>query len=324
MSWLFSQALAAEFWEGSFSDGEPCAQLNVMPTARPFWRNDKTKDSSNLSRYGLTSKLLTEHDGEGLLTSFLAGFRAKTSVVPAVVQESTASEVDCGKKCPESLAKYDHDSRSWKTRQCSLEGGLIEFSENFPRWGSIRNGVLFRLPMPSGLKAVRALITSARESGSLLTLPTMNKCKASNDVNLNCSGDGRSKPNKLGWAIAETLRAPTPRKFDGSKGAVNATETTMQRVEDGQASLAEWIQETVRLPTIIHTEPRQGVQIRRPGKKGTQESLSTVVMRLPTMHGMSKDGKTNGPSGNELGRAINLLTHTHTHTHTHTQREFKQ
>jgi hypothetical protein len=39
--------------------------------------------------------------------------------------------------------------------------------------------------------------------------PTPNACKASNDVNLNCSRDGRAKPNKLGWAVAARTW-PTP------------------------------------------------------------------------------------------------------------------
>ncbi len=32
MSWLFSQALVAEYSAANCSDGEPSAQLNVMPT----------------------------------------------------------------------------------------------------------------------------------------------------------------------------------------------------------------------------------------------------------------------------------------------------
>ena len=39
MSWLFSQALVEEYSAVTCSDGEPCAQLNVMPTPQPFWRN---------------------------------------------------------------------------------------------------------------------------------------------------------------------------------------------------------------------------------------------------------------------------------------------
>lgn len=35
--------------------------------------------------------------------------------------------------------------------------------------------------------------------------PTPNSAKAGNDVTLTCSGDGREKPNKLGWAVAVSL-----------------------------------------------------------------------------------------------------------------------
>ena len=36
-----------------------------------------------------------------------------------------------------------------------------------------------------------------------------------------------------------------------------------------------------------------------------EPKLSAQVKLWPTPHGMSKDGKSNGPSGNELGRAVN-------------------
>jgi len=45
-----------------------------------------------------------------------------------------------GRKWPESFAKFDHASLSWKTRQCSLLGGLEEFSETWPEWGWMRGG----------------------------------------------------------------------------------------------------------------------------------------------------------------------------------------
>ena len=35
-------------------------------------------------------------------------------------------------------------------------------------------------------------------------------------------------------------------------------------------------------PTVLHSEARQGLQIRRPGSKGTQQSLSTAVRMWPT------------------------------------------
>lgn len=80
MSWLFSQALVEEYSEGTCLAGEPCAQLNVMPTPHKFWRNDKTMEFSSLSQFGLTLRVLTDEDGEELLMSFLAAFPVRTSV----------------------------------------------------------------------------------------------------------------------------------------------------------------------------------------------------------------------------------------------------
>jgi len=48
MSWLFSQALVAEYSAATSSAGEPSAPLSVMPTPHRFWRNDKPMDCSRL------------------------------------------------------------------------------------------------------------------------------------------------------------------------------------------------------------------------------------------------------------------------------------
>lgn len=44
-----------------------------------------------------------------------------------------------------SLASYHHESSSWRTSQRSLFGGLVAWSETWPREGMTRNGELFRL-----------------------------------------------------------------------------------------------------------------------------------------------------------------------------------
>lgn len=101
MAWLFSKAMmdacapsnclpvqAAEFSEGNYSDGEPYAQLNVMPTPHKFWRNDKTMEFSDLSRFGLTLRLLTEDHGETLLMSYLAAFPVRISAQQEKAQVS--------------------------------------------------------------------------------------------------------------------------------------------------------------------------------------------------------------------------------------------
>jgi hypothetical protein len=177
MTWLFSKALCeslhcsqapeAESLEATCSDGEPFAQLNVMPTPHKFSRNDKTMDACHLSRFGLTLRLLTESHGEELLTLFLAGFPVRTLVRPEKAPGSKESEAGFGLSSHGSLAKYNPDLCSWKTRQFSLLGGLEEFSETWPRWGSMRNGECWERP-------TLELPTSASEHGLWPTPTAMN------------------------------------------------------------------------------------------------------------------------------------------------------
>jgi hypothetical protein len=140
-----SPGLVAEYLPGNYSDGEQSAQLNVMPTQHPFWRNDKTMDFSKLSQFGPTCAVLTENHGEELLMSFLAGFHAKTSALPEKVEESRVSAQDFGPRCLGLFARFDRDSFLWRTPQRSLVEGLDVYSETWPRWGLMRNGECWEL-----------------------------------------------------------------------------------------------------------------------------------------------------------------------------------
>jgi len=140
MSWLFSQALVAEYLGDISSDGEQSAPLNGNPTQLAYCAPDKMTDFSRLSRFGMTYKPLTENLGEELLTLFRAGFHAKTLAQPEKVQELTESVQGCGEKWPGSFAKFDPDSSLWRTHQCSLLGDLEPFSETWPQWGLMRGG----------------------------------------------------------------------------------------------------------------------------------------------------------------------------------------
>lgn len=132
MSWLFSKALI-EAYENSrclperveaysaenSSDGEPSAQLNVMPTQRPFWRNDKTMDISTYSPFGLTSKPLTEDRGEALLTWFRGAFLAKHG---ATLLEAEIMARICGHRCSVLWAKSNlklFSPKTWTKAQSS-------------------------------------------------------------------------------------------------------------------------------------------------------------------------------------------------------------
>lgn len=162
------------------------------------------------SRSGTTCKPSTANPGEGSLMSFVEDFPARTSVLPGKGPGSPEHDQDYGPKWPASLAKYDLASRFWRTRQRSLLGGFVEFSGTWPAWGTTVAGELYLQPTPSGLEDLRRSITYESASGFSERVPTPGASKASNDLQLKCSGDGRKKPNKLGWYVAATLRFPTP------------------------------------------------------------------------------------------------------------------
>nr|WP_244134225.1 hypothetical protein [Burkholderia gladioli] len=209
MSWLFSQVLVEEYSAGNCSAGEPSAQLNVMPTPHKFWRNDKTIESSNLSRFGLTLSLLTERRGEELLTSYRAAFHVRTSAEPAEALESTAKDPACGSTWLGSFAKYDRDSSSWKTAQCSLLADSEEFSETWPRWGSMQNGESF-------LRQIPALPICESASGLWQT-------PVADDAIERKAGkwSSRGEP-KLS---AEVKLFPTPCAIDAGSGRINKSPT---------------------------------------------------------------------------------------------------
>jgi hypothetical protein len=185
MSWLFSQALVEEYLGDTSLDGEQSAPSNGNPTQQAYCAPDKMTDFSRLSQFGMTFAPLTENLGEALLMWYLAAFHAKTLAQQEKAQESTESDQECGEKWRGSFTKYDPDSSSWKTHQCSLLGDLESFSETWPRWGLMRDGECWEQPM-------LALRTSETESGSLQIpkLPT--------PVTSDANGAGRVGPRKSG------------------------------------------------------------------------------------------------------------------------------
>jgi len=146
MSWLFSQALAVEFWPESCSDGELSAQSNGNPTQLAYLPPDRMTAFSRLSRFGMTFKALTADRGAELLTLYLAAFRAKTSALQERAQASPESAAECGDTWRGSLARFDPDTSSWKTVQHSL----LEDSESclviWPRSGMTVDGQCWELP----------------------------------------------------------------------------------------------------------------------------------------------------------------------------------
>ena len=264
MSWLFSQVLVEAYLGDRSLDGKPCAQLNVMPTARAFLRNDKTIDVSRGSLFGLTCEVLTADRGEDLLTWYREDFLARTSPAQEKESDSTAIDRDSGKRCGELLAKFDPDTHSLRTAQCLLFEDSTECCAILPRWGMMRNGELSELPTPLGLVELRQSITTASASGSSQKMPT---------------------PNCIGY------------RSDGELALLGKTLSTEEF--DALTDRACQSKKNKYRPQKMRTP------LAPDGAKSGHGNLAHQVKKCPTHYGFSKDGRSNGPSGNELGRWVN-------------------
>lgn len=147
MSWLYSQALVAEYSEARCSVGALCALSSGTPTPHAFLHKDRMTDFSRPSRFGMTFGHLTDELGGEVLMWFLEASRARTSALQARETALMGRGQASGQKWRGSLARYSHDLRSWRTAQHSLLGGSDEYSETWPRWGTTVAGELYLLPM---------------------------------------------------------------------------------------------------------------------------------------------------------------------------------
>ena len=218
MSWLYSRALVEEYLVDRYLDGEPFAQLNKTNTQLVFLPPDKMTKFSRLSRFGMTFAPLTESLGGELLTLFLAGSHAKTFQSQEKAQELKATEADCGKNLHGLLAKFDPNTCSLKTAQCSLFEEVSELFQTLPRSGILQNGCVYPLPI-----AERHI--SETDSGLWATPTTMDKLPPKSAEALykeaTKARPGRSKPANLRDQVSNMRNWPTPTKRDG-KGAAKS------------------------------------------------------------------------------------------------------
>lgn len=190
MSWLFSQVLVAASSAASSTAGTALAPWSVKRIPVGFLPHARTTVFSLLSRFGRTcarshppttpSAALSAGCAPSATTSSSPAVSpVRTSVAPAPARDSTAPVPAFGPNSPASLAKYDPETRSWKTAQCLLFEASTASLETFARWGTMQNGALYPRPMPSGLTALREAITrlsttSANASGFTPRAPTPN------------------------------------------------------------------------------------------------------------------------------------------------------
>jgi hypothetical protein len=221
MSWHFSRALGGVFLAENFSAGAQFARSSGTPQhEKNFWP-DKTITHSRRSRSGPMSDL-SPHEitpcaqpsgrfaASAINSSSRADFHAQTSVLPATAKDWTVRNLVSGASRGASLARYDRATCSWKTHQRLLLEEGFESLEILPPWGMTAGGELYPLPMPSGLLAHRASITSESGSGLPERAPTRTVSGNYNRKGASAqSGDGLAT-----WAAVRRL--PTPQAY--SKG----------------------------------------------------------------------------------------------------------
>lgn len=161
----YLRALEEGYLATSCSDTNPSPRSRSISIASKSWQRGKETGAFPGFPSLRMSPNLTGDLGAGSLTSLRAASRARTSPAPERAPEWKALVLDSGGRWHESLARYDRASSSWKTRQCSLLAGSESFSETWPSWGLMLDGVSWALTMP-------ALPTVESGSGSLLATPT--------------------------------------------------------------------------------------------------------------------------------------------------------
>ena len=165
MSWLFSQALVEGYWGAVFSDGGQSVRSRETNTPQAFLFSDKTTDSWNPSRFGVTCERLTDARGKDVLTWFLEGFPVRTSAQPGAEKESSAASApDSGPTWLGLLARFDPGTCSWRTPPTSLLEDWGPSLGRWPRWGTMRSGESWERTMSERL-------TKGTASGYLLPTP---------------------------------------------------------------------------------------------------------------------------------------------------------
>ena len=238
MSWHYLQGQVAASSEDCCTGGEPLLPLKSKTTHAAFYSNGKLTESYLDSLSGTMYARSTESRGEEKLMSSAVDSRVRTSHVPEKVQDSKGPGRDSGLNLPESLAKWDRNTSSWRTHQCLLFEDLTECLETLPKWGMTVGGECWAQTMPEHL-------TRESESGCWVGTPTM--CDALGTV-------GRSERFKT--------KTPTPTEYAKTWPTPRAGNPGSRRPGTGGKVLSEevktWPTPTVAEATKIGAQANYG------------------------------------------------------------------
>lgn len=195
--------LAADSLPTSSLDTRQLSLLSGSLTPAASCENEPPKDGSPACTCGKGTLGCLIHPSTP--EAWTASMRASLAKIfqPAETSEDQEREpaaVFTGKSC-ESLAWLDRDTSSWKTYQQSLVTDWESFSQTWPRWGLMLDGVVYRLP-------VSEPATLETDGGSL---PTLTICG-----NYNRKGASKTSGDGLITALLKRRRFPTLNAVQGN------------------------------------------------------------------------------------------------------------
>ena len=151
---------------------------------------------------------------------------AKTLARQERVPESMESEADCGESLPDWFVKYDPDSSSWRTRQCSLLAGLDEYSETWPKSGTMRSGQCSE-------RTMLELHINETGYGSSEHFVTLNARDWKDPPGMSrVRKEGRSRVDQLPRQVYARM-FPTPTCADAAQGAILNDSTDIYFLKSG-------------------------------------------------------------------------------------------
>lgn len=130
-----------------YSDIPAFAPSRLSLTAEKSSYKDNATESCPASPSGTTCEHSMGDCGAGKSIAFAEASHVKTFQWQAKAQALTGREAGYGASSRVLLARFDPNTRLWKTLQCSLFVDSDECLETFPRWGMTQGGLLWELTM---------------------------------------------------------------------------------------------------------------------------------------------------------------------------------
>ena len=162
MSYTYLLESGEEYSAASFLDIPPSVLSRLNLTAEKSYSKGSETESCQSSQSGTMFAPSTGLRGKEKSILFAEDSLAKTSQAQGGGVDSMEIKAGYGPRWQGSLAKYNPNIYSWKTRQCLLFEESGECLEIFPRWGMMLGGELSELISP-------VTITDEKDYGLLPT-----------------------------------------------------------------------------------------------------------------------------------------------------------